>query len=311
MFLLEPACKDYIWGGSLLAKRFGKGGGMPVVAESWELSTHPDGLTHLADGNGSLRDWLRANPIAGGNAVTADGDLPVLVKLIDARKPLSVQVHPDDAYAARVGQRGKTELWYILEAAPDAYLYLGVSRPVSREEFEERIRSNTVEEVLKKVSVKAGESYFIPAGMLHAIGSGCLIYEVQQSSNLTYRVYDYGRTGADGKPRQLHIKDALAVSALVPVDTTPPGRKMGTIAECPYFTLLEVDISGEQAFSAPADSFCHLLCIEGAVTAGQNERELPVCAGAGLFLKAGESVTLKGSGKLLAVSSGTEAEKSD
>lgn len=311
MFLLEPACKDYIWGGSLLAERFGKGHGMPVVAESWELSTHPDGLTRLAGKKHSLRDYLQNEPAAGGAFVTPDGDLPILVKLIDAQKPLSVQVHPDDAYAARVGQRGKTELWHVLEATPDAYLYLGVSRPVSREEFEERIRNNTVEDVLKKVPVRAGESYFIPAGMLHAIGAGCLIYEVQQSSNLTYRVYDYGRVGVDGKPRQLHIEDALAVSRLSPVDTTPPGTVADVIVSCPYFVLREVQVSAAVPFDAPAESFCHLLCVDGAVTAIQDEQSLSITAGAGLFLKAGESARLEGTGKILAVYLGNTQKTSE
>ncbi len=300
MYLLNGACKDYLWGGTLLKERYGKGKELDIVAESWELSTHNDGLTLLPDGT-SLRAYLQNNPAAGGNRV-ADGDLPLLVKLIDACKPLSVQVHPDDAYAARVGQRGKTELWHVLDAAPDAYLYLGLSRPVSREELAERIAHNTVEEILKKVPVHKGESYYIPAGTLHAIGAGCLIYEVQQSSNLTYRVYDYGRLGADGKPRQLHIEDALAVTNRNLVDTTPPKGKEadGIIVSCPYFTLREVAVAGAAEFSAPHNSFCHLLCAEGEVTvAGEVLR-----AGMGAFLCADETVSLQGSGKLLAVSAG-------
>lgn len=300
MYLLNGACKDYLWGGTLLKERYGKGEELDIVAESWELSTHNDGLTLLPDGT-SLRAYLQNNPAAGGNRV-ADGDLPLLVKLIDARKPLSVQVHPDDAYAARVGQRGKTELWHVLDAAPEAYLYLGLSRPVSREELAERIAHNTVEEILKKVPVHKGESYYIPAGTLHAIGAGCLIYEVQQSSNLTYRVYDYGRLGTDGKPRQLHIEDALAVTNRNLVDTTPPkgNEADGTIVSCPYFTLREVAVAGAAEFSAPHNSFCHLLCAEGEVTvAGMVLR-----AGMGAFLCADETVSLQGSGKLLAVSAG-------
>lgn len=302
MLLLESACKDYLWGGTLLKERYGKGGDLDIVAESWELSTHPDGLTKLSGGEESLRDYLKAHPAAGGAKVNSEGDLPLLVKLIDARKPLSVQVHPDDAYAARVGQRGKTELWHVLDATPDAYLYLGLNTPVSREELEGRIADNTVEEILKKVPVHAGESYYIPAGTLHAIGAGCLIYEVQQSSNLTYRVYDYGRVGADGKPRQLHIEDALAVTNLNLVDTTPPcgNAADGTIVACPYFTLREVVAAGTMEISAPCDSFCHLLCVEGEVTIeGQVLR-----VGMGTFLSADETVSVQGSGKLLAVSAG-------
>lgn len=305
MYLLEGACKDYLWGGTLLRERFGKGADLAVVAESWELSTHPDGLTMLPCGE-SLRDYLAAHPAAGGACVNAEGDLPLLVKLIDAQKPLSVQVHPDDAYAARVGQRGKTELWHVLEATEDAYLYLGVNQEISCEELECRIAENTVEDILKRVPVKAGESYYIPAGTLHAIGAGCLIYEVQQSSNLTYRVYDYGRVGADGKPRQLHIEDALAVSTLSFVDTTPPQQNKddGTIVCCPYFTLRELNVDGKVEVSAPENSFCHLLCVCGEMTAEQEAECAALTAGAGLFLAAGESVTVKGCGRLLAVSAG-------
>lgn len=313
MFLLEPVYKDYIWGGTLLARRFGKGVGMPAVAESWELSTHRDGLTRLPDGQ-PLRDYLAEHPGVGGKSVGQDGQLPILVKLIDAQKPLSVQVHPDDEYAGRTaGERGKTELWHVLDAAPGAFLYLGVNRPVTREELESRIRDNTVEEILCKVPVHPGESYFVPAGMLHAIGAGCLICEVQESSNLTYRVYDYGRVGADGKPRPLHIQDALAVVRLTPTDTTPPGgggaeRNGGlqsrTIVRCPYFTLCELTVATDAFYSAPMDSFCHLICVEGGATAIQNEMRLSLPAGTSLFLNAGETVTLQGSGRLLAVSAG-------
>lgn len=313
MFLLEPAYKDYIWGGTALISRFGKGGGMSVVAESWELSTHRDGLTRLPDGQ-PLRDYLAEHPGAGGGSVGRDGQLPVLVKLIDARRPLSVQVHPDDAYAGRTaGERGKTELWHVLDAEPGAFLYLGVSRPVTREELESRIRDNTVEEILRKVPIHPGESYFVPAGMLHAIGAGSLICEVQQSSNLTYRVYDYGRVGADGKPRPLHIQDALAVARLTPTDTTPPGGenvkgdgdlRSRTIVRCPYFTMGELTLAGDAPYSAPADSFCHLICVAGEAAAEQGETRAVLPAGASLFLNAGETVTLRGSGRLLAVSAG-------
>lgn len=302
MFLLEPVYKDYLWGGAALRERFGKGEGLPVVAESWELSTHPDGLTKLAGSGRTLRD-------------AAGGDLPILVKLIDAHKPLSVQVHPDDEYARRTaGERGKTELWHVLAAEEDAYLYLGLKRAVTKTELEDAIRGNTVETLLDRVPVHAGESYYIPAGMLHAIGPGCLIYEVQESSNLTYRVYDYGRVDAQGRPRALHIADALAVATLSPVSTTPPeagdvrtwdGLSCRTIVRCPYFSLWELRLSGRARFTAPSDGFCHLLCVEGAAAAAQAEETLSLPAGAGLFLPAGAEISLEGEAVLLAVSPGS------
>lgn len=302
MFLLESVCKDYLWGGTALRDRFGKGADLPVVAESWELSTHPDGLTRLAGDGRTLREAV-------------GGDLPILVKLIDAQKPLSVQVHPDDEYAMRAaGQRGKTELWHVLDAAPGAFLYLGLKRPVTRPELERAIGDGTVEALLNKVPVHPGESYYIPAGTLHAIGPGCLIYEVQESSNLTYRVYDYGRLDARGKPRPLHIADALAVAALSPVSTEPPGaggeeRREGltlrTVVRCPYFSLRTLRLDGRAPFSAPADSFCHILCAEGSCTAAGEGARLSLPAGAGLFLSPGEAISLEGRGLLLAVSPGS------
>ena len=174
MFLLEPVYKDYLWGGTALWERFGKGAGLPVVAESWELSTHPDGLTLLAGSGRTLRDALGE-------------DLPILVKLIDAHKPLSVQVHPDDAYALRAaGERGKTELWHVLAAEKDAYLYLGLKRPVTKAELERAIGENTVEELLNKVPVHAGESYYI-----------CLLYT---SAFYTCRPPGCGRAEAHTPP---------------------------------------------------------------------------------------------------------------
>lgn len=305
MHLLIPACRSCIWGGTLLKSRFGKGEDLDVVAESWELSTHPDGLTLLPDGE-SLRDRLKREPAAGGVGVTAEGDLPILVKLIDAREPLSVQVHPDDDYAARVGQRGKTELWHVLAAEPGAWLYLGVKETVSRQELACRIEDGTVEQLLKKVPVKAGESYYIPAGTLHAIGPGCLIYEVQQSSNLTYRVYDYGRPGADGAPRPLHIKDALAVSTLTPVNTAPPGRgeESGVLVRCPCFTLRRLTVVTRAELSAPADRFCHLLCVSGSLAVDAGAGRIEISAGGSVFLCAGEHAVLEGTGTLLAAFAG-------
>lgn len=301
MFLLEPVYKDYLWGGTALRERYGKGLDLPLVAESWELSTHPDGLTRLAGTGETLRDKVGT-------------DLPILVKLIDAHKPLSVQVHPDDAYAARTaGERGKTELWYVVAAEEGAYLYLGFKGPVTKEELESAIRENRVEELLDKVPVHAGESWFIPAGMLHAIGPGCLIYEVQESSNLTYRVYDYGRRDAQGRPRPLHIADALAVATLAPVSTTPPGaeeaKRQGavtsrTVVRCPYFSLWDLQLDGQSRLSAPQEGFLHLLCLEGSCTLSQESERLTLKAGGGAYLPAGEGAALEGQATLLAVAPG-------
>ena len=226
---LAPACKDYLWGGTKLITDYGKRYDGARLAETWELSGHPDGpsvLTSGPDAGKTLAEYLAAHPGALGEHGRKFAELPVLIKLIDAAKDLSIQVHPDDAYArAHEGQNGKTEMWYVLSAEPDAFLYCGFSRDISRDELKRRIADNTLPEVLRRVNVKAGDTVFIPAGTIHAICRGIVVAEVQQSSNVTYRVCDYGRLGPDGKPRALHIAQALDVTrrtAGVPTPVPPP-----------------------------------------------------------------------------------------
>lgn len=310
MLLLEPAYKDYIWGGDRLKTQYHKRTELPTVAESWELSVHADGLTRIRNGayaGRTLADYIAAQPACVG----AREPFPILTKLIDARRALSVQVHPDDAYAEKnAHEKGKTELWIILDAEPDAYLYLGLQKAVSRETLERGIREGTVERLLKKQPVRANEAYYITAGTLHAIGAGVLLYEVQQSSNLTYRVYDYGRRDAVGDARKLHIEEALAVATLLPRDCTPPyaGREAGAgmtaIAETPVFCAYRMSLDGEADLCAPADSFCHALCAEGSLIAKQAGETHLLQKGDGAFLSAGERVFLEGRATLLTTQRG-------
>ena len=202
-YQLIPTCKDYIWGGQRLKTDFGIQSGLNPLSEAWVLSCHPDGPSVLADGPDkgmTLRAWLdKAGKEALGTACEAFEDFPMLIKLIDAKKDLSIQVHPSDAYALEhEGQYGKTEMWVVLDAEPGASLYYGFDREVSLEEFSSRVSDGTLTEVLRKVPVKPGDVFFIPSGTLHAIGAGLVIAEIQQNSNVTYRVFDYGRLGADG-----------------------------------------------------------------------------------------------------------------
>lgn len=191
IYKLKPVIKQYIWG-----------------SESWEVSTHPDGLSMIADGE-----------FAGQTLRSVVGELPVLIKIIDARQPLSLQVHPNDEYAARTEgrdalgglARGKNEMWYVLEAEPGAEIVLGFEKPVGRDELRGLLESGDIMSAVRRVPVKEGDCYCVPAGLLHSIGKGIKIIEVQQSSNITYRVYDYGRTDSAGKTRELHIDKALDV----------------------------------------------------------------------------------------------------
>ncbi|MDI9371259.1 MAG: class I mannose-6-phosphate isomerase, partial [Synergistota bacterium] len=250
MFRLKPVFKDYLWGGERLKELFGKRTDVSPLAESWELAAHPDGDCTVADGplaGAPLSEYLRRFPGALGSRVPEGDGLPVLIKLIDAREPLSVQVHPCDEYAARVeGGRGKTEMWCVLDRTPGAFLYCGFQRATELDEVRARIADGTLDQVLHRVYVEPGDVVFIPAGTVHAIGAGIVLAEIQQSSNTTYRMFDYGRRGPDGKQRPLHVERALDVATLGPADIEPPGREGprtlpgGTIerlTSCPFFTV--------------------------------------------------------------------------
>ena len=286
-YQLIPACKDYIWGGQRLKTDFGIQSGLNPLSEAWVLSCHPDGPSVLADGPDkgmTLRAWLdKAGKEALGTACEAFEDFPMLIKLIDAKKDLSIQVHPSDAYALEhEGQYGKTEMWVVLDAEPGASLYYGFDREVSLEEFSSRVSDGTLTEVLRKVPVKPGDVFFIPSGTLHAIGAGLVIAEIQQNSNVTYRVFDYGRLGADGKPRPLHVEKALAVTDRRPAPALDFGDHLG---DCRYFTTdgYQGDFRGD----CDGTSFHALLFTDGqgSLTCGGETRE--VRKGQCWFLPAG------------------------
>ena len=286
-YQLIPTCKDYIWGGQRLKTDFGIQSGLNPLSEAWVLSCHPDGPSVLADGpdkGTTLRAWLdKAGKEALGTACEAFEDFPMLIKLIDAKKDLSIQVHPSDAYALEhEGQYGKTEMWVVLDAEPGASLYYGFDREVSLEEFSSRVSDGTLTEVLRKVPVKPGDVFFIPSGTLHAIGAGLVIAEIQQNSNVTYRVFDYGRLGADGKPRALHVEKALAVTDRRPAPALDFGDHLG---DCRYFTTdgYQGDFRGD----CDGTSFHALLFTDGqgSLTCGGETRE--VKKGQCWFLPAG------------------------
>ncbi len=192
---LTPSCKDYLWGGSRLRTGFGVHSDLQPLAEAWVLSCHPEGPSFLPDGS-TLQQYIDGHPGCLGTACHRFQEFPILAKLIDAADNLSIQVHPDDAYAlAHEGQYGKTEMWYVLDCEPGATLYYGFRHKIDREEFARRIRDNTLTEVLNAGPIHPGDCFFIPAGTLHAIGRGIVVAEIQQNSNVTYRVCDYGRLG--------------------------------------------------------------------------------------------------------------------
>ena len=245
---LNAPCKDYIWGGNRLREEYGKVSDADKIAESWELSCHKDGQSVIANGKDKgkmLSEYVAENKNALGTACDRFEYFPILIKLIDAKDNLSVQVHPDNDYAMRVeGEYGKTEMWYIVDCEEGSQLIYGFDKEISREEFADRIKNNTLLEVTNNVPVHKGDVFFIESGTLHAIGKGILIAEIQQNSNTTYRVYDYGRVGKDGKPRELHIEKAIDVTELCPpkYDTKPQGKPVKIdggeetlLRSCEYF----------------------------------------------------------------------------
>ena len=217
-FFLKPAAKDYLWGGNRLNDDFSKGIDMHPLAETWECSTHPDGPSIVASGEHkgkSLIDVLKEHPEYLGTHPRTKDEMPILVKLIDAKQDLSVQVHPSDEYAQKYehGQLGKTEMWYVLDATKGSQLVYGFKMNQDKDVVKKAIQNGTVEKYLQKVPVKKNDLFYIKAGTVHAIGAGALIAEIQESSNLTYRLYDYNRIDKSGNKRELHIDKGLAVGS--------------------------------------------------------------------------------------------------
>lgn len=289
---LYPVYQDYLWGGNQLKERYGKKGAPAPCAESWELSFHADGKTRLGDGK-TLAE--AATPADLGTRAAAFPAFPLMIKLIDAHENLSVQVHPTDEYAmANENSFGKTEMWYIVEAAAGAGIYLGFSRDVTREEYEAAIKEERLTALLNFFPVKAGECYMIPAGTVHAIGGGCLICEILQNSNLTYRVYDYGRRDKDGNTRPLHIEKALAVSDLRRYQ--PPKLPDGVLGKSPYFHVEKHTVKGLISLATNGESFHALTCVCGS---GAIEGQ-PFAAGDTFFVPATHGAyTLSGNAELI------------
>lgn len=284
---LKPACKDAIWGGERLTKEYHKTYSGKRLAETWELSCHPDGPSLIGEGpfaGITLPEYIEAKGrrILGSNCQIFQ-DFPILIKLIDAEDDLSIQVHPNNTDALEVEhQYGKSEMWYVLDAEPGAFIYYGLKHPVSRDEFRRRIENHTLTHVLNATPVHRGDVFYIPAGMVHAICKGIVIAEIQQNSNVTYRVYDYGRTGANGAPRQLHIEQAIQVSKLEPPRT---GYNFGGhLVRCAYFTV-DKYIS-PCCIDTDEESFSSLLVIDGAGTIVCGDEEISARKGDSIFISA-------------------------
>lgn len=297
---LKPAFKDYLWGGTRLRDDFGKDCDFDKIAESWELSCHKDGNSVVADGEFAgltLAQYIEkeGKSVLGTNCEKFE-NFPILIKLIDAKDNLSVQVHPNNEYAQRVeGEYGKTEMWYVVDCDEGASLLYGFKYNITKEEFRERIENNTLLEVTNSVPVKKGDVFFIEAGTLHAIGKGILIAEIQQNSNTTYRIYDYGRVGADGKPRQLHIDKAVDVTNLCPAKPYPQSEPVDMggwtkkrLAKCEYFTVDVINVDTSAALEADKSSFVNILVLDGGcVLSSEGNDAVELKKGDSVFIPAG------------------------
>ena len=306
-FELIPPVKDYIWGGTRLRDEYGKNSTSDKLAESWELSCHKDGQSVIASGEyggRTLSSYLEENPSALGTACRRFEAFPVLIKLIDARDKLSVQVHPDDNYAMSAeGEYGKTEMWYIVDCIDGAELIYGFREELTKDEFRKAIEENTLLDKVHRVRVKKGDVFFIEPGTLHAIGEGILIAEIQQNSNTTYRVFDYGRTGNDGRPRELHIEKALDVTSLAPARpytlseaVRSEGSEIQLLADCKYFTVSKQVVTDKSELCADEKSFRHVLAVEGEGVLVCGETAISLKKGSSVFVPAGTGAyNIKGS----------------
>lgn len=318
--MLRPSGKDYLWGGQRLNDEFQKNIDLNPLAETWECSTHPDGPSFACSGEFdgmTLSAIIKEHPSFLGSRHAGEEELPILIKLIDAKNDLSVQVHPTDEYAREFenGQMGKTEMWYVLDAAKDASLVYGLRRDTDEAVIRTAIENGTLSKYLRKVSVKKDDLFFIEAGTIHAIGAGALVAEIQENSNLTYRLYDYDRVGKDGKKRELHIDKALAVANLKSsAELRQPIRimkfKSGVASEvlcsCKYFEVSRMLLNTERrqapTYAASKMAFKVLLCVSGCGTLSYEDTILCFFKGDCIFVPADSvEMIIRGNAQFLSV----------
>lgn len=332
---LEPAFKDNLWGGTKLRTVFGKKCDYDVIGESWELSAHPDGQSVIASGIFTgmyFGEFIEkyGHDVVGWKSSSLDR-FPVLIKFIDAKKDLSIQIHPDDDYALEIeNEFGKNEMWYVVDCEPGAFLYCGLKKDSSKEEIRERIENNTITDILNKIEVHKGDCVMVKAGTIHAIGAGILICEIQQNSNCTYRMYDYDRKDKFGNKRELHIDKAIDVvdvkkykSFVSDNKDVPEGAEV--LVSCKYFECYKYVLGSDAAeadhasdiedncyntenvrntgkvnISVDAMSFRSVIVIDGSGKIAVGNNTMDYKAGDSFFVTAGEKViNLEGTGTVI------------
>ena len=276
-----------VWGGDGIRRRYRRDDAPRPCSESWEISAHPSGKSVVRGGkfDGAVLDELTARfgaELVGTKAPDAKR-FPLLFKIIDAHLPLSVQVHPNETTAPLTGGEPKSEAWYVLDSAPGAMLYAGLSRPAETEELRKAVQDgDAITDFINRIPVSEGDFLYIPGGTPHAIGAGLMIYEVQQSSDTTYRLYDWGRVGADGKPRALHVEKALTS---INTKAAPSLVRRGCV-ETPYFTIRDVRLDAPMRLAADGSSFIAVFVASGSISeAAAGESLLIPASGGELLLK--------------------------
>ena len=308
MFKLNPYCASAIWSGDNLRKKYGKISA-ESIAETWELSGYPGKESAILGGEydgKSLTELisLLGKSLLGTKAAGLD-KFPLLIKMIDAAAPLSIQVHPNDEIARKLGaDGGKTEMWIVCDCEKDSFIYYGMKETLSAKDFEEAILDGSITEYLNKIYVKPGDTFFIKAGTVHAIGAGITICEVQQTSDTTYRLFDYKRKDKFGNERELHIEKAI-----IATDQTPPikfyeeGVRSGDetiLVSCEYFTVSRIDVSGVATVNVENDSFSAFTVIDGEGTILNGDEAFDLRKGESVFVTANSGiVTLKGNMKVV------------
>ena len=301
---LNPIFKEIVWGGDRLKTDYGYESDLNNIAEAWVLTARNDGDNTVKNGEyagQSFTELIKSNPAFLGKKGEKYNEFPLLIKFIDAKSDLSIQVHPDDDYA-RVHENslGKTEAWYVLDCSDDAELIYGFNKEITKEEFENSIKDNSFLNHVNKVKVKKGDIFFIEAGTLHAIGGGILLAEVQQNCNTTYRVYDYGRL-VDGKPRELHIEKALDVTNTLPPvrSAEPEGKeelcgdaKLQKLCSCEFFTMTSLKFNGKYEYNCDENSFLSVLILNGNGSITVDNTAVSVKKGDSIFIPANSGKVL-------------------
>lgn len=310
---LRPIPKEYIWGGSRLTEEFDAPGESEKLGELWMLSCHPEGRSRVDGGEydgRSLAEVLTKHPDYMGRHAKRFSRFPLMIKLIHACEDLSIQVHPDDEYVADIPDtQGKSELWYIIDAEPEAEIICGVTEELNQEQFRRVIQDGTLTDIVRRHKVKPGDVFFIEAGTIHSIGKGILLAEIEQNSTAAYRIHDYGRTDDDGELRDLSIDRAIDVAITVPTEfptgplsgpTDVDSRTETVLGECEYFRSTAMEVRSSTSITVNEESFASVIMLEGKVTFMTDKDTLSAVKGESVFISAGSGeITVSGYGKFI------------